>query len=114
MLKSTAWWTWINIIGAHFYIQACQDANFQAINRFSLMYSVVLFDNRGDYQLYYLYLAHLLVEQTSTTAKTLRIGAAISEEHQVHFGLQLQQPHDLYACGGLYVQQPTPIWKTPL
>ena len=105
MLKSTAQWTWINTIRAHFYIQACQDANFQAVNRFSLTYSVVLFDNRGDYQVYYSYLARLSVEQTSTTTETLRIGAAISEEHQVHFGLQSQQPHDLYTCGGLYVQQ---------
>ena len=96
MLKSTAQWTWINIIGAHFYIQACQDANFQAINHFSLTYSALLFDIRGVYQLYYLYLACLSVEQTSTTAETLRIGAVISEEHQVHFGLQSQQPHDLY------------------
>ena len=104
-LKSTAQWSWINIIGAHFYVQACQDANFQAVNRFSFTYSVVLFDNRGDYQLYYSYLAHLSVEQTPTTADTLRIGAAISEEHQVHFGLQSQQPHDLYMCGSLYVQQ---------
>ena len=104
-LKSTAQWTWINIIGAHSHIQACQDANVQAINCFSLTFSVVLFDIRGDYQLYYLYLAHLLVEQAYTEANTPRIGAAISEEHQVHFRLRLQQPHDPYTCGSLYVQQ---------
>ena len=87
MLKSTAQWIWINIIGAHFYVQACQDANFQAINCFSLSYSSVLFDSRGDYQIYYLYLACLLVEQTYTGAETLKIDAVIAEEHQVHFGL---------------------------
>ena len=95
MLKSTAQWTWINIIGAHFYVQACQDANFQAVNHFSLVYSVVLF--------YYWYLAHLSVEQAYTEANTPRIGAAISEEHQVYFGLQSQQPHDLYTCGSLSI-----------
>ena len=68
MLNSTAQWTWINIIRAHFYIQACQEANFQAVNCFSLIFSAVLFDIRGDYQLKYLYLACLLVEQAYTEA----------------------------------------------
>ena len=102
--KSTAQWTWINIIGAHPYIEACTDANFQAINCFSLAYSDVYFDIRGDYQLYYMYLAHLSVEHISNTTGTLRIGAAILEVHQVLFRLQSQQPHDLHTCGGLYVQ----------
>ena len=106
MLKSTAQWTWINTIGAYSYVKACTDANFQAVNHFSLMYSVVFFDIRGDYQLCYSYLACLLVEHTSITTETLRIGAVILEEHQVIFELQSQQPHDLHTCGGLYVQRP--------
>ena len=84
-LKSTAQWTWININGAQFYIQACQDANVQAVNCFSLTISVVLFDITGDYQLYYLYLTLLLVEQTYTETNTARIGTVISEEHQVSY-----------------------------
>ena len=99
-LKSTAQWTWINITGAHSYIKACTDANFQAISCFSLAYSVVYFDIRGNYQLCYSYLACLSVEHTSITTETLRIGAAILEEHQVLSGLQLQQPHDLHTGGG--------------
>ena len=55
-----------------------------------------------------MYLAHLLVEHISNATGTLRIGAAILEKHQVLFGLQLQQPHDLHMCGSLYVQQPRP------
>ena len=46
MLKSTAQWSWININGAQFYVQACQDANVQAINCFSLMISVVLIESQ--------------------------------------------------------------------
>ena len=99
MLESTAQWTRINTIKAQSYIQACQDANRQAIHCFSLMISVVLFDIRGDYQLYYLYLAHLLVEQTYTEEHTLRRGTVISEKHQVHFELTLQQLHVRYMCG---------------
>ena len=85
MLKSTAQWTWINIDGAQFYIQACQDANMQAVNCFSLMISVVLFDITGDYQLYYLYLTLLLLEQTYTETNTPRIGTVISAEHQISY-----------------------------
>ena len=82
-LKSTAQWTWININGAQFYVQACQDTNMQAINCFSLTISVVLFDITGDYQLYHLYLTLLLLEQTYTGTNTPRIGAAVPEEQQV-------------------------------
>ena len=72
------------------------------------MISVVLFDIRGDYQLYYLYLAHLLVEQTYTEEHTPRRDAVISEEHQVHlFELRSQQLHNRHTCGGLYVKQPS-------
>ena len=106
MLKSTAQWTGINTIRAYSYVKACTDANFQAVNHFSLVYSVVYFNIRGKYQLCYKYLAHLLVEHISNTTETLRIGAVILEEHQVFFGLQSQQPHDLTMCGNLYVQQP--------
>ena len=112
MLESTAQWTRINIIGAQFYIQACQDANGQAVNCFSLMISVVLFDIRGNYQLYYLYLAHLLVEQTYTEKHTLKRGAVISEEHQVHlFGLASQQLCIKYTCGGFICPTTKPTSK---